>query len=246
MNKLSVIIPVYNEKDSIGTIIKKVAETPYEKEVIVVDDASNDGTRELLGKIAASSKNLKVYYHDINKGKTAAIRTALGHVTGDIIVIQDGDLEYSPSDYKQLIEPIASGAADVVYGSRFLHINKYLFMWHWFLNKFLGRHYEIRYLSHFLGIEFLNFLAFILYGVRTSDIATGYKVFRYDAIKDIKLETDRFEFCYEITAKVAKKGIKIKEVQINYHPRTSLQGKKITWKDGIWASWALLKYRFKN
>ncbi|MFA5337255.1 MAG: glycosyltransferase family 2 protein [Candidatus Omnitrophota bacterium] len=243
--KLSIVIPVYNEIESIEQIIKKVSAANFEKEILIVDDGSSDGTREFLKGLPKGS-NLKVFYHEINQGKTAAIRTAFKHISGDIVIIQDADLEYNPSDYKGLIRPIIYNKADVVYGSRFLYINKYLFIWHWFLNKFLGRHYEIRYLSHFLGIQFLNILAFILYGLKVTDIATGYKVFKAEAIKDINLRTDRFEFCYEITAKIAKKKLRLKETRIDYHPRSNLKGKKLSWKDGVWASWALIRFRFTD
>jgi len=244
--KLSIIMPVYNEIESIEEIIKKVLDTGYDKEVIIVDDGSSDGTRELLKKGAENRMDVKVVRHDVNRGKTAALRTGLAHVTGDVVIIQDADLEYNPADYEQLIRPIASGEASVVYGSRFLNVDKRLFVWYWFLNRFLGKHYEIRYLSHFLGILFLNTLAFLLYGVRLTDIATGYKVFEADILRGIRLDTDRFEFCYEITAKVAKRHIGIKEVSINYHPRSNLKGKKITWVDGIWAAWTLLRCRAKS
>lgn len=242
--KLSVVMPVYNEIESIEQIIERVMDSNYEKEIIIIDDGSTDGTREFLKRNLKNHNNIKVYYHNVNKGKTAAIRTALKYITGDIVIIQDGDLEYNPSDYKQLIKPITSNGADVVYGSRFLNINKYLFVWHWFLTKLAERPYEIKYLSNFFGIQLLNMIAFLLYGVKISDIATGYKVFRQDVIKDIKLDSNRFEFCYEITAKVAKKNIRIKEAPIDYHPRSNLKGKKITWKDGIWALWTLIKYKF--
>ena len=243
--KLSIIMPVYNEIETIDQIIKRVLDTDYEKEVIIVDDGSNDGTREFLKDNIKNSDIIKVYHHT-NKGKTAAIRTALPYVSADIVIIQDGDLEYNPSDYRQLIEPIVYNKADVVYGSRFLEINKYIFVWHWLLNRFFKRHYEIKYLSHFLGIQFLNFLAFLLYGIKITDIATGYKVFKSEVIKNIRLDFNRFEFCYEITAKLAKKNIKIKEVPINYHPRSNLKGKKITWKDALWAIWTLIICKFKS
>jgi len=241
--KLSILMPVYNEIENIEQIIKRVLNSNYEKEIIIVDDGSTDGTREFLLQYAKNYNNIKVYYHDINRGKTAAIRTALKYISGDIVIIQDGDLEYNPSDYQQLIEPIISNGADVVYGSRFFNINKYLFVWHWFSSKLFKKPYEIKYLSNFFGIQFLNFVALLLYGVKISDIATGYKVFKQGVIKEIELDSDRFEFCYEITAKIAKKNIKIKEVSIDYHPRSNLRGKKITWRDGISALKALIKYK---
>lgn len=244
--KLSIIMPVYNEIETIEEIIKKVMDCGYEKELIIVDDGSNDGTRRFLEDNIKDSNTVRAYYHDVNRGKTAAIRTALKYISGDIVIIQDGDMEYSPSDYKQLIEPIVSDEVDVVYGSRFLGVNKPLFVWHWFLNNISERPYEIKYLSHFIGILFLNFMAFLLYGVKLTDIATGYKVFKSELIKKIRLDTNRFEFCYEVTAKLAKRNVKIKEVHIDYHPRSNLKGKKLTWRDGIWATWALIKCKFSN
>lgn len=244
--KLSVIMPVYNERESIEEIVGRVVNSGYQQEIIIVDDGSSDGTRNILRKIAERHDNLNVYYHDVNMGKTAAIRTALKYITGDIVIIQDGDLEYNPSDYKQLTGPIIRGESDVVYGSRFLNVNKLLFVWHWFIAKLHERPYEIRYLSNFLGIQLLNTAVLLLYGVKVSDIATGYKVFKNEVIKSIRLDTNRFEFCYEVTAKIAKKHIKIKEVAINYNPRSNLKGKKITWKDGVYAMWTLVKYRFMD
>lgn len=242
--KLSVVMPVYNEIESIGQIVNKVLSSDFNKELIITDDASRDGTREFLRQNAEKDSRIKVCYHDINKGKTAAIRTALEYASGDIVIIQDGDLEYNPEDYKQLVAPIVCGEADVVYGSRFLNVNKYLFVWHWFFSKLFKRPYEIRYLSNFFGIQLLNFTTFLLYGVKISDIATCYKVFKRGVLKGIRLDCDRFEFCYEITAKIAKRKIKIKEVPIGYHPRSNLRGKKITWKDGVSALKTLIKYKF--
>lgn len=244
--KLSIVMPVYNEINNIENILKRVSDVTYDKEIIVVDDGSNDGTREFLMNNFKNGKNIKVIFHKINTGKTAAIRTALKHVTGNIVIIQDGDLEYNPHDYGKLIEPILSGDSSVVYGSRFLSMNQHRFVWDWFLSKLCGNHYEIRYLSHFLGVKFLNILASVLYGIRITDIATGYKVFKAETIKDMVLYTNRFEFCYEITAKIAKRNIKIKEVPISYHPRLNSEGKKITWKDGVSAIWVLMKCRFIN
>lgn len=244
--KLSIVMPVYNEIENIEQIIEKVLSSNFDKEIIIIDDGSTDGTGDFLLRYAKNHNNIKVYYHDMNRGKTAAIRTALEHISGDIVVIQDGDLEYNPADYKQLVEPIISDRADVVYGSRFFNINKYLFVWHWFSSKLFKKPYEIKYLSNFFGIQLLNFIAFLLYGAKISDIATGYKVFRRNIIKEIKLDSDRFEFCYEITAKIAKKNIKIKEVPIDYHPRSNLRGKKITWRDGVSALKTLIKYKIAD
>jgi glycosyltransferase involved in cell wall biosynthesis len=242
--KLSVVMPVYNERESIEEIVDRVLNSGYQQEIIIVDDGSDDGTRDILRKIAERHDNINVYYHDVNMGKTAAIRTALKYITADIVIIQDGDLEYNPSDYKQLTDPIIRGESDVVYGSRFLNVNKFFFVWHWFIAKLHERPYEIMYLSNFFGIQLLNIAVLLLYGVKISDIATGYKVFKNEVIKGIRLNANRFEFCYEVTAKIAKKHIKIKEVVIGYNPRSHLKGKKITWKDGVYALWTLVKYRF--
>jgi len=245
--KLSIIVPIYNEIDNIKQVIERILESNYEKEIIIVDDGSEDGTRDFLKReIEGRYNNIKVLYHENNQGKTAAIRTATPQITGDIVIIQDGDMEYNPADYKRLIRPFKYDKADVVYGSRFIYINRYLFFWYWFLNKFIRKHYEIRYLSNFLGIQFLNYLAFMLYRVKVTDIATGYKVFKADLFKNIRLDYNRFEFCYEITAKIAKRHLRLKEVAIDYHPRSNIKGKKITWKDGIWAALALIKCRFKK
>lgn len=244
--KLSIIIPVYNEIETIEQILGKVLQTNFNKEVIIVDDGSTDGTQELLKEKFEDSDGIKIIYHPKNYGKGTAVRTGLNYITGDIIVIQDADLEYNPQDYSKLIQPILDGKSSVVYGSRFLYIHRWLWIWHWFQNKFLGKHYEIRYLSHFLAILFLNFLVRLLFGAKISDEATCYKVFRADILKKINLKCRRFEFCSEITAKVLKQGLKIYEVPIRYHPRTIQQGKKINWKDGIHSVLTLIKCRFIN
>lgn len=220
--KLSILIPVYNERATILEILKRVQAVPYEKEIIAVDDGSTDGTRELL----AQAQGVTVLYHDRNRGKGAAIQTALAHATGDIIVIQDADLEYDPRDYKQLIEPIMEGRAKVVYGSRFLGPRMAMFFWHMVANKFL------------------TLMTNILYDAILSDMETGYKAFRADVIKGMRLRSHRFDFEPEVTAKVLKRGIRIFEVPISYYGREYSEGKKIGVKDGFVAIWTLLKYRF--
>jgi glycosyltransferase involved in cell wall biosynthesis len=244
--KLTVIIPVFNEIQTIGKIVEDVLASEYDKEVIIIEDGSSDGTREFLRESQRAFAGVKVVFHEGNKGKTAAIRTALPYVTGDIVVIQDADLEYSPGDYHDLVEPIRAGKADAVYGSRFSHVNRHLFAWHWLQSRILQRPYEIRHLSHFLGTQFLNAVVFLLYGMRIGDVATGLKAFRAPLIKSMKLRTDRFEFCYEITAKLLKSKAMLIERSIGYHPRSSTEGKKITWMDGVWATLALLRFRFGN
>lgn len=224
--KLSVLIPVYNEKDTIREIVKRVKAVKLNTEIIIVDDFSKDGTREILRKMH-NGKDIKVYFQPKNMGKGMAIRTALGHATGDIIIIQDADLEYDPNDYPKLIKPIAEGKADVVYGSRFLDKK--------------NRH---QYSLNLFATIFLTVMANALYGQEITDEPTCYKVFRADVLKRINLRCTRFEFCPEVTAKVAKQGIKIMELPIYYKSRTVEEGKKINWKDGIEAIWTLVKYRF--
>jgi glycosyltransferase involved in cell wall biosynthesis len=220
--KLSILIPVYNERATILEILKRVQAVPYEKEIIAVDDGSTDGTRELLAQV----QGVTVLYHDRNRGKGAAIQTALAHATGDIIVIQDADLEYDPRDYKQLVEPIMEGRAKVVYGSRFLGPRMAMFFWHMVANKML------------------TLMTNILYDAILSDMETGYKAFRADVIKGMRLRSHRFDFEPEVTAKVLKRGIRIFEVPISYYGREYSEGKKIGVKDGFVAIWTLLKYRF--
>jgi len=227
--KLSIIIPVYNEKESIEKLIEKVKAVKLgkiKKEIIIIDDFSTDGSREILKKI--KDKQIKVIFHNENKGKGYAIRTGLKQVTGDIVIIQDADLEYDPEDYKKLIKPIIEKQVKVVYGSRILGNNNY------------------SALSFFLGGKLLTFIANLLYNIKISDEPTCYKVFKTEVIKNLNLECERFEFCPEVTAKIAKKGYKIKEIPISYYPRNKKQGKKINWKDGLEAIWTLIKYKFKN
>lgn len=228
--KLSVIIPVYNEKNTIVEIISRVKAVNIDKEIIVVDDCSTDGTRDILKSISISNNPIKLFFHETNLGKGFAIRTALQHVSGDIVIIQDADLEYDPQDYYKLIKPIINGKELVVYGSRRLTYNLSNYSHLWFL----------------LGGMFLSWLTKILYKANITDEPTCYKVFRTDVIKNVNLVCKRFEFCPEVTAKVLKKGIRIHEVPIHYYPRKKHEGKKINWKDGIHAIWTLLKYRLKS
>jgi len=223
---LSVLIPAYNEIKSIHTLIEKVQSVPLTKEIIIVDDGSKDGTRELLATYQ-SVPNIQVYYHEHNQGKGAAIRTAIQHMTGDIAIVQDADLEYEPQDYMALVQPIIDGKEKVVYGSRFLNRE--------------NRH---SYMTFYIGGQVVTMLTNILYNQRLTDEPTCYKVFEADFLRSIPLECTRFEFCPEVTAKVAKRGIRIKELPINYYPRSIAEGKKISWFDGIEAIWVLLKYRF--
>ncbi len=227
--KLSIIIPCYNERQTIASILKLIDAVnlgSVKKEIIIVDDRSNDGTTSILKKYPP--KKYKVFYHKKNSGKGAAIRTGLKNVTGDIVLIQDADLEYDPRDYPKLIEPIIKGKAQVVYGSRER-------------NRQNKRHSGW---SFYAGGLFLTWLTNLLYGSKLTDEATCYKAFDANLIRKIPLQCQRFEFCPEITAKVLRRGIKIAEVPIAYHPRTTQDGKKIRLRDGIEAIWTLIKYRF--
>lgn len=229
---LSIIIPVYNEKSTILEILKQIeavdlSNLGFEKEIIIVDDGSTDGTSELLKGL---KDKYKIISHSKNQGKGEAIRTGLKYASGHYTIIQDADLEYHPSDYKLLLECAFKNNAQVVYGSRPLKKeNK--------KSSFL----------YYLGGIFLTWLTNILYHTKISDEATGYKMFETKLLKSIPLKSKGFEFCPEITAKVAKRGIKIQEVPINYSPRSLKAGKKIKWwKDGLKAVWTLIKYRFLN
>ncbi len=221
--KLSVIIPVYNEARTILEVIQRVKEAPFNKEIIVVDDGSNDGTRECL-KLCEGDE-ITILSHSSNHGKGAAIRTAIPYIKGDIVIIQDADLEYNPSEYPHLIRPILEGKADVVYGSRFLGgTHRVLFFW------------------HAVGNKIITTLSNMLTDLNLSDMETGYKVFRAEALKRIKIESNRFGFEPEITAKIAKLGLRIYEVPISYWGRDYAEGKKINWKDGLAAIYWTLKY----
>ncbi len=225
--KLSIIISVYNEKGTISEILDRVRGVDMgniEKEIIIVDDFSNDGSREVLK--GEEEKGVIVLYHERNRGKGAAIRTALEHITGDFVIIQDADLEYDPEDYNKLLTPILKGRADVVYGSRFTGERRNMLFWHW------------------IGNRFLTLITNILYNTTLSDMETCYKLFKAEIIKGLRIRSNRFNFEPEITAKVMKKGIRIYEVPISYTGREFNEGKKITWKDGFSALWTLVKYRF--
>lgn len=219
--KLSVIIPVYNEAQTIEETINRVKAVDIKKEIIVVDDCSTDGTREILSNITG----IKLLVHSRNMGKGMAIRTAIEAITGDIAIIQDADLEYDPQDYFAIVDPIMAGEADVVYGSRFLAGKPKM-------NP-----------ANYIANRILAFTANILYNADITDEATCYKAFRTSVLKSIRLNCMRFEFCPEITAKVCRQGIRIMEKPIHYTFRTTAQGKKINWWDGVVAMWTLLKYR---
>jgi len=231
--KLSIVIPVYNEKDYIEKVIKMVEDVklnyPLEKEIIVVDDGSNDGTREILNRLK-KEKNLKVIFNEKNMGKGYALRKGFENSTGDIIVIQDADLEYDPNDWNEMIKLILEDKADVVYGSRFY-----------------GKPHRCLYFHHFLGNKLISFLINFLCDITLSDIEVCYKMFKRDILKDINLKQNDFGFEVEFTIKVAKsKKWRIYETAINYYGRTYKEGKKIKWKDGFKALWYIFKYRFFN
>lgn len=233
--KLSIIIPCYNEINNIAEVLElvKKVDVGLEKEIIVVDDGSSDGTIGVLEEIKekyGDSNVLKVHFSMLNSGKGFAIRIGLKYASGDIVLIQDADLEYDPNDYPALLEPIIRGDADVVYGSRFLNKPRP----------------EGMVFANWLANRILAWTATILYGKYITDEATCYKAFRRDVIDSVNLSCQRFEFCPEVTSKVLRKKYRLIEVPISYIGRTTLEGKKITWWDGIEAIWTLLKYRFKR
>lgn len=226
MSTLSIVIPCYNEKDSIEMLVRKVLESPIEnKEIIVVDDCSKDGTVDIL-KERIEPLVGKVIYHEQNTGKGGALRTGFQAATGDAVIIQDADLEYDPAEYPVLAAPIFEGKADVVYGSRFAN----------------GSHYPGAYKKNILANKFLTGLSNLFTGLHITDMETCYKCFRRDVIQSIDIVENRFGFEPEITAKVAKKKCRVAEVPISYYPRTVEEGKKIGWKDGVRAIVCILKY----
>jgi len=230
--KLSVIIPVYNEKGTIKKILGKINNVDFgeiKKEIILVDDHSTDGSREIVRGL---EDKYAVIYHEKNRGKGRAIRSGLEKATGDWVIIQDADLEYDPNDYVKLLAKMREPGVQVVYGSRRLHSN-------YFSDRHSGHIFA-------LGGIFLTWLTNLLYNANITDEPTCYKMFKTDLIKNLNLRCERFEFCPEVTAKIAKRKIKIHEVPINYYPRHKDEGKKINWRDGLEAIWTLIKYKFKG
>lgn len=222
---LSIVIPCYNEKDSIKTIVEKVLESPIvNKEIIVVDDMSKDGTREILEKEIAPMVS-KIIYHEVNQGKGGALRTGFAHATGDVVIIQDADLEYDPMEYPKVVYPIVAGRCDVCYGSRFL------------------RQSAKGYKANQIANKGLTMLSNLFTHLRLTDMETCYKAFRREIIQAVDIQENRFGFEPEITAKVARMGVRIKEVPISYYPRSNEEGKKIGLKDGIRAIYCIWKYR---
>ena len=226
--KISVIIPCYNERQTIEKIVQAVRASPVERiEIIVVDDASTDGTLAVLKEKVAGIAD-KIIYHPVNQGKGAALRSGFAAATGEIILIQDADLEYNPEEYPLLLEPILSGKADAVIGSRFMG----------------GRPHRVVYFWHMVGNKFLTLLSNMCTNLNLTDMETGYKAFKASVLKTIQIREDRFGFEPEIIAKLAKARCRIYEVGISYDGRTYEEGKKITWKDGVHAIYAIIKYNF--
>jgi glycosyltransferase involved in cell wall biosynthesis len=242
--KLSVVIPVYNERETILEILRRVVETDIRKEIVIVDDCSKDGTREVLQDLAERQdlgeslgtandggdpiplSDIRFFFQGENQGKGAALRRGFAVVTGDIVLVQDADLEYDPRDYPKLLEPILDGRADVVFGSRFL-----------------GGPQRVHYFWHYVANKCLTLLSDMFTNLKLTDMETCYKVFRREVLKNIQIKSDRFGFEPEITAKVAKGNWRIYEVPISYAGRTYEEGKKITWKDGVQALWCIIRYR---
>ncbi len=223
--KVSVVIPCYNEKDTIREIISRVLAEPTMKEVIVVDDGSTDGTREVLKSEIAPRVSM-VIYHERNAGKGAALTTGFAAVTGDYVIVQDADLEYDPRDYGRLLAPLMDGKADVVYGSRFVS----------------GAEHRVLYFWHSIGNRLLTLTSNVFTNINLTDMETCFKAFRADLLTGLKLKEKGYGFEPEFTAKIAKKGCRIYEVGISYSGRTYDEGKKIGWRDGLWALWCIVRY----
>jgi glycosyltransferase involved in cell wall biosynthesis len=245
--KVSIVIPVYNEKATIDEILRRVVDTEIRKEVIIVDDCSTDGTRQILENMAARQANgenaapaqdggdpvalrdLRFFFQSPNQGKGAALRRGFAQVTGEIVLVQDADLEYDPRDYGVLLEPIVEGRADVVYGSRFL-----------------GGPQRVHYFWHYVANRMLTLLSDIFTNLKLTDMETCYKVFRREVLQGMQLKSNRFGFEPEVTAKIAKHDWRIYEVPISYAGRTYEEGKKISWKDGVHALWCIIRFKFSD
>ncbi len=227
--QLSVVIPIYNEIATLEELVRRVQAVDIDKELVLVDDGSTDGTRELLTRLEKEYDNIQVHLHEANQGKGAALRTGFKHCKGDIVIVQDADLEYDPAEYPRLIKPILDGRADVVYGSRFVG----------------GDEHRVLYFWHMVGNRMLTLLSNMMTNLNLTDMETCYKVFRREVIQDISIEEDRFGFEPEITAKMARKRVAIYEIGISYSGRTYDEGKKIGWKDGVRALWCIAKYNLR-
>ena len=233
---LSVVIPVYNERDTLHEILRQVRAVPIKKQIILVDDDSKDGTRGVLERMRAEEPDLTVVFHDRNRGKGAALRTGFRHATGQLVIVQDADLEYDPSEYPKLIQPILEGKADVVYGSRFI-----------------GESHRVLYFRHSLGNKFLTLLSNVFTNLNLTDMEVCYKVFRREVIQGITLKSDRFGFEPEVTAKVARfvvppmegraaRKCRVYELPVSYNGRDYSEGKKIGWKDGVQALYCIVRF----
>jgi glycosyltransferase involved in cell wall biosynthesis len=226
VSRLSVIVPVFNERNTVAEIVRRMrsVELPIEREIVIVDDGSEDGTRDVLTQLGDST--VRIVKHPVNRGKGAAIRTGLDNATGDVVLVQDADLEYDPEDWPKLLAPVLKGRARVVYGSRFTGERRNMLFLHW------------------VGNRFLSLVTNILYNSTLSDMETCYKLFERDVLDGIQLRAERFDFEPEFTAKILRRGVRIYEVPISYAGREPYEGKKITWRDGFTALWTLVKYRF--
>jgi glycosyltransferase involved in cell wall biosynthesis len=227
--KISVVIPVYNEVATLEEVIRRVQSVQLQHEIVLVDDASTDGSRELLDELS-SKPGIRVFKHERNKGKGAALKTGFREARGDVVIVQDADLEYDPQDYKKLIRPFVEQNADVVYGSRFL----------------VGDYARVHLYYHYLGNRFLTLISNLVTGLNLTDMETCYKAFRREVLDQIDIKSKRFTVEPELTAKIAKLKLRIFEVPISYSGRDYSEGKKITWKDGFAALFAIIKYRFMN
>ena len=235
--KLSVLVPVYNEERTLEEVVRRVCDFQISKEIILVDDGSEDQSRKILTRLQEENaraedplNQIRVFFQPVNQGKGAALKTALSHVSGDIVIVQDADLEYDPKDYPSLLAPIQAGQADVVYGTRF----------------YGGGAHRVLFFWHYVGNLALTLISNMLTNLNLSDMEVGYKVFRAEAIKGINLKSNRFGFEPEITVKLAKKHCRFYEVPISYHGRTYEEGKKITWKDGLAALYYLIRFRLAD
>jgi glycosyltransferase involved in cell wall biosynthesis len=225
---LSVVMPVFNEADTVATVVKTVLSQRPVQQLVIVDDCSRDGTWDKLQPLAQNESRVKLIRHDYNQGKGAALRTGFSHATAPIVIVQDADSEYDPAEYYRLLIPILTGKADVVFGSRFIGSDAHRVLFYW----------------HSLGNKFLTTLSNMASGLNLTDMEVCYKTFRREIIQGIKIEEDRFGFEPEITAKVARLKVRIYEVSISYYGRTYAEGKKIGWRDGVHALWCILKYNF--
>lgn len=228
--KLSVVIPVYNERTTLRLLIERVLAVNLELEILCIDDGSTDGSRNILEELRQQYRQVRVFFQPRNLGKGAALRRGIKETTGDYVIIQDADLEYDPNDYIQVLGPLETGQADVVYGSRFLG----------------GGPHRVLYFWHSVGNGLLTLLSNMITNLNMTDVETCYKAFRREVIQSIMLEEDRFGFDPEVTVKIAKRGLRVYEVGISYWGRTYAEGKKIGWKDGVRALWCLLKYALKH